>query len=193
MFISSLLTILIVVGSGCSTSETPHGETPQVIGEIEVYTFTPDQRHLLSNAQPFPLPSGTSLADALDRLGGHLAHTYFRKTYTDKETNIRFEVVDIDTIATPPRTLRIATVNMVDPDRDAMGYFFQGSAGGRTTFYLLTATFLQPHLDPPLLDGLVLLYNGEILPELDHINLAGILTPRTVHHIARRAIDEHAR
>lgn len=192
---SSLLTILLLLGSGCLTScsEAPKEEEPPVIGEVEVYTFSPDRRHLLSNAQPFPLPPGTSLPDALGRLGGHLAHTYFRKTYTQKETNIRFEVVDIDTIATPSRSLRVATINMVDPDRDAMGYFFQGSSGGRTTFSLLTATFLQPHLDPPLLDGLVLLYNGEILPELDHINLAGILTPRVVYHIAERAIDEGKR
>jgi len=190
--ISFLLTIWILLGVSffTSCSKAPNKETPQVIGEIEAFTFTPDQQHLLSNAQPFPLSSGTALEDALERLGGHLADSYFRETYTQKKTNIRFEVVDIDTITTPSRSLRIATVNMVDPDRDAVSYFFQGSAGARTTFYLLAATFLQPHLDPPLLDGLVLLYNGKILPELDHINLAGILTPRTVQHAAERAIDE---
>jgi hypothetical protein len=189
-FISSLITILVLLGSGCfsSCSKAPQGEELQVIGERELYTFTPDQRYLLSNAQPFPLPPGTSLSDALGRLGGHLAHTYFKKTYTAKETGIRFEVLHIDTIATPSRPLSIATVNMVDPDEDAMGYFFQGSAGAQTTFHMLTATFLQPQLDPPLLDGLVLLYNGEILPELDHINIQGILTPRMVQHAAMRAI-----
>jgi hypothetical protein len=188
--VSSLVTILLLLGSGYlnSCSEAPQGEPSQVIGKVELYSFTPDQKHLLSNAQPFTLPPSTSLADALDRLGGHLAHTYFQKTYTNKETGIRFEVLHIDMIVTPSRPLRIATVNMVDPDRDAMGYFFQGSAGARTTFYMLGATFLQPHLDPPLIDGLVLLYNGEILQELDHINLAGILTPPMVHPVAKRAI-----
>jgi hypothetical protein len=44
-----------------------------------------------------------------------------------------------------------------------------------------------------LLDGLVLLYNGEILPELDHINLSGILIPRSIQHIAERAIHRAER
>ena len=70
-----------------------------------------------------------------------------------------------------------------------MKYFFQGSGGGQTTFYILAATFMQPHLDPPLIDGLVLLYNGTLLPELDHINLRGILIPRIAQHVAKRAID----
>lgn len=187
--ISFLLTILILIlFSACS--KAPQEEAPEVIGDIEAYTFTADQEHLLSNAQRFPLASGTSLQDALERLGGHLADSYFRRTFAQKDTGIRFEIVDIDTISTPSRNLRIATVNMVDPDQDAVSCFFQGSAGARTTFYLLGATFLQPHLDPPLLDGLVLLYNGKILPELDHINLTEILTPRIVHHAAERAIDE---
>jgi len=69
-----------------------------------------------------------------------------------------------------------------------MRYFFQGSAGGQTTFYMLAATFMQPHLSPPLVDGLVLLYNGKILPELDHISVTGILTPRSVQHATKRAI-----
>jgi hypothetical protein len=94
----------------------------------------------------------------------------------------------IDEVGDPSRPLRIATVNMVDPDGFAMKYFFQGSGGGQTTFYILTATFMQPHMDPPLTDGLVLLYNGELLRELDHINLRGILTPRLAQYVAKRAI-----
>jgi hypothetical protein len=82
---------------------------------------------------------------------------------------------------------------MVDTDSVAMSSFFQGSTGGQTTFYMLAATFMQPHLNPPLLDGLVLLYNGEILPELDHINLSGILIPRAIKHIAKRAIQRGKR
>jgi len=78
---------------------------------------------------------------------------------------------------------------MVDKKEDAVRFFFQGSAGGQTTFYMITATFMQPHLGPPLLDGLVLLYNGKTLRELDHINLTGILTPRSAQHIAERAIQ----
>jgi hypothetical protein len=190
LIISSMIAIAILLASGCFDScEKPPQEGPShAIGQVELYTFAPDQQHLISNAKPFTLPPNTSLRDAIDRLGRLLGETYFQKTYTDKTTGIRFEVVRIDEIVSHPRSLRIATVNMVDPDRDAMGYFFQGSVGARTTFYVLGATFLQPHLDPPLLDGLVLLYNGEILPELDHINLTGILTPRLVRVAAKRAI-----
>jgi len=190
LMITAALVMCLGLFSGCEKSSR---EPSQGIGELELYTFSPDRQHYLSNAQPFTLPPSTSRRDALDRLGGHLAHTYFQKTYTNKETDIRFEVLHIHTIVTPSRPLHIATVNMVDPDRDAMGYFFQGSAGARTTFYMLGATFLQPQLDPPLIDGLVLFYNGEILPELDHINLAGILTPPMARHVAKRAIDGRKR
>ena len=82
---------------------------------------------------------------------------------------------------------------MIDADSEAMSSFFQGSTGGQTKFYMLAATFMQPHLYPPLLDGLVLLYNGEILPELDHINLSGILIPRVIKHIVIRAIQHGER
>jgi len=176
---------------GCfDSSEKAPRELSQILGEVELYTFSPDQQYLLSNPQPFRLSPHTLLKDALNSLGQHLAETYFKKTYTDKATKIHFEVVRINEIATPSRPLRIATVNMVDPDKDAMRYFFQGSAGARTTFYMIGATFIQPHLNPPLLDGLVLLYKGEMLPELDHINVEGILIPRLVQRVTKRAIHE---
>jgi len=185
--------LLIMVATsltfGCfdSPEKAPRGPS-QILGEVELYTFSPDQQHLLSNPQPFRLSPHTSLKDALGSLGQHLAKTYFQKTYTDKVTKIRFEIVGVNQVAISSRSLRIATVNMVDPDRDAMRYFFQGSAGARTTFYMIGATFMQPHLNPPLLDGLVFLYNGEMLPELDHINVEGILIPRLVKRVINRAI-----
>jgi hypothetical protein len=129
----------------------------------------------------------------VDNLGQYLVDNYFCKTYTSKLTRIHFEVLSIDVISTPSRPLRIAVVNMVDTDSEAMSSFFQGSIGGQTTFHMLAATFMQPHLSPPLLDGLVLLYNGEILPELDHINLSGILIPRSIKHVVRRAIHRGER
>ncbi len=190
-----ILTLLIMVATaltfGCfDSSEKVAQEPSQILGEVELFTFSPDQQHLLSDAQPFRLSPHTSLKDALNTLGQKLAETYFKKTYTGKTTKIHFEVVELNEINISSRPLRIATVNMVDPDRDAMRYFFQGSAGARTTFYMIGATFMQPHLKPPLLDGLVFLYNGEILPELDHINVEGILIPRLVRRIANRAIDD---
>ena len=165
------------------TSAPSHG-----IGELELYTFSPDPRYFLGNARPFRLAPSTSLEDALEGFGEHLAETYFKRTYTEETTNIHFDVMGIDEIGDPARSFRVATVNMVDPDGYAMNYFFQGSAGAQTTFHILGATFMQPHLNPPLIDGLIFLYNGTLLPELDHINLRGILTPRLVQHVAARAI-----
>jgi len=186
----SLIMVATALTFGCfDSSENVVQEPSQILGEVELYTFSPDQQYLLSNAQPFRLSPHTSLKDALNSLGQRLAETYFQKTYTGKATKIRFEVVGVNEIVISSRPLRIATVNMVDPDRDAMRYFFQGSAGARTTFYMIGATFMQPHLNPPLLDGLVFLYNGEMLPELDHINVEGILIPRLVQRVTKRAIQ----
>jgi hypothetical protein len=183
-----ILTTLLNVG--CDKAPKT---SSQIIGEVELYTFTPDQQNLLSEANPVILPPNTLVKDALNSLGQHLAKDYFSKTYTGKVTDIHFEIIRIDEVVTPSRPLRIAVVNMVDSNRDARKCFFQGSAGGQTTFYMLAATFMQPHLSPPLLDGLVLLYNGKILPELDHISLIGILTPRLVEHVAKRAIHSTKR
>ncbi|MBW1674926.1 MAG: hypothetical protein JRJ45_15090 [Deltaproteobacteria bacterium] len=190
VIIFSLIMVATGLTFGCFDSSEKTAQKPsQILGEVELYTFSPDQEHLLSGAQPFQLSPHTSLKDALNSLGQRLAETYFQKTYTGKATKIHFEVVGVNEIVISSRPLRIATVNMVDPDRDAMRYFFQGSAGARTTFYMIGATFMQPHLTPPLVDGLVFLYNGEMLPELDHINVEGILIPRLVQRVAKRAIQ----
>ena len=189
LFVFSLIIVAIALTFGCfNSSEKTTQESSQILGEVELYTFSPDQEHLLSGAQPFLLSPDTSLKDALNSLGQRLAETYFQKTYTGKATKIHFEVVRLNKIVISSRPLRIATVNMVDLDQDAMRYFFQGSAGARTTFYMIGATFMQPHLNPPLLDGLVFLYNGKMLPELDHINVEGILIPRLVQRVTKRAI-----
>jgi hypothetical protein len=189
VIVFSLIMVATGLAFGCfDSSEKTAQEPSQILGEVELYTFSPDQQHLLSNAQPFQLSPHTSLKDALNSLGQRLADTYFQKTYTGKATKIHFEVVKVDEIVISSRSLRIATINMVDPDQDAMRYFFQGSAGAQTTFYMISATFMQPHLNPPLVDGLVFLYNGEMLPELDHINVEGILVPRLVQRVTKRAI-----
>lgn len=188
------MTMSILLHSGCSNnSDTSPADQSQVVGNVKLYTFSPDHKYLLSYAQPFILPPNTSIRDTVDNLGQYLAGNYFCKTYTSKLTRIHFEVLRIDEIFTPSRPLRIAVVNMVDTDSVAMRSFFQGSTGGQTTFYMLAATFMQPHLNPPLLDGLVVLYNGKILPELDHINLSGILIPRAIKHVVRRAIHRGER
>ena len=186
----SIVAFAAMLSSGCFDKADKAPKAPsQAIGEVELYTFSTHRQDFLGAAQPLVVPPSTSIRDALDILGRELVTTYFAKTYTGKATGIRFEVLGVDEIGTPSRAFRIAVVNMVDKEEDAVSYFFQGSAGGQTTFYMMTATFMQPHLKPPLLDGLVLLYNGKILPELDHINLTGILTARSAQHVAERAIN----
>jgi hypothetical protein len=182
-----MISIFLISCLGNDPDKSPQ-DIPQVIGNVKLYTFSSNDQYFLSNAQPFILPPKTSLRDALNSLGRHLSKTYFSKTYTNDLTDIHFEVLRIDRISTPTRPLLTAIINMVDVNNDALGCFFQGSTGGQITFYMLTATFMQPHLDPPLLDGLVILYNGKLLAELDHINLSGLLIPRLVEYVAKRAI-----
>ena len=194
-YLTVVLFIISIFLSSCrvNDSEKTPQEVPQVIGNLKLYTFSSDDQYFLSNAQPFIVPPKTSLRDALDSLGQHLSKTYFYKTYTNDLTDIHFKVLMIERISTPSRPLITAIINMIDVNNDALGSFFQGSTGGQTTFCMLTATFMQPHLDPPLLDGLVILYNGKLMAELDHINLSGLLIPRLVEYVAKRAIHNTER
>jgi len=147
----------------------------------------------LGKALPLSLPCSRSLSDTFVILGQKLATIYLAKTYNGMATDIRFEIAKVEEFRIPSHKLRIALVNMVDQEEDAVRYFFQGSACSQTSLYRLTATFLQPQLNPPLLDGLVLIYNGNLLSELDHINLAGILTPRLPLQVTERAIHRAKR
>jgi len=183
------LILFLFHGSACSDiAEKLSSVRPKTIGDINLYTFSSHDQYFLSDAQPFPLPADTSIEDALTSLGKHLSETYFVHEHMDPQFKILFEITEIHEIAKLPDTLRVAVINMVDMERYAMKYFFQGSTGAQTTFCMLGATFIQPQLDSPLLDGLIILYNGEPLPELDHINLSGILTPRLFKYVAKRAI-----
>ena len=75
------------------------------------------------------------------------------------------------------RLLRIAVVNISDQKGAALTLFFQGSSSGRATQQTLCATFAQPQLSSPLLDGVVVLYNDMMLPPMDNVDPSGLLTP----------------
>lgn len=189
IIILSLISI-IIVSAGCGNhSDKNQSVSLKSIGNVDLYTFTSDDQYFLSNAYLHVLPGETSMEEALESLGRHLSESYFLYSNASMEDRIVFEVLDVREIKTEPTPIRIAIINMIDREEYAMGHFFQGSTGGQTTFSMLGATFTQPHLDPPLLDGLILLYNGKALQELDHINLSGILTPRLVRYVAKRAIN----
>ena len=186
---SVILTGALLAGVQCSRdSETPAPGSSPPIGNVALLVFSADNSNLLGAAAPFPLPPDTPLATALDALGRHLEKGFFSRSYANQPSDIHFHVVRIDQVPISNRPLRIATINMVDKEKVAIESFFQGSRGAQTTFCMLTATFLQPHLDPPLLDGLVLLYNGDTVKGLDHIDLTGILTPRLVQPVVYHAL-----
>ena len=188
-----LMTFLFLASCLRNDLDKPYQKAPGLFRNVKLYTFSSDDQYFLSNAQPFILPHDTSLRDTLDSLGRHLSETYFSKTYSNELSDIHFEVLGIEKLSTPSRPLLTAIVNMLDVNNKAMSYFFQGSTGGQATFCMLTGTFMQPHLDPPLLDGLIILYNGKLMPKLDHINLSGLLVPRLVEFVVNRAIHNTER
>ena len=72
------MTLSILLNSSCSNnSDTAPSDLSQVVGNVKLYTFSPDHRYLLSYAQPFILPPNTSIMDTVDHLGQYLADNYF--------------------------------------------------------------------------------------------------------------------
>jgi len=174
---------------GCTEPHSPPAATSvDRIGAAALYVFAPDSEDYLTAPQRFPLNAATSSPDALAALGDHLSRTYFHNDNGRRDAGIRFEVMGVHHIPAAQRDYRLAVINMIDPQLDAVQLFFQGSAGGLTTYYMLAATFLQPQRDPPLVDGLILLYNGEEFPETDHVNLRGIVTPQAIRGVVTKVL-----
>ena len=191
--LNRLLGLLLWVGLGiwaCSDPAPAPSVPDDRIGPVTAYVFDPDAQDYLSAPQPYDLDPAMSPRDALAKLADHLSRTYFNRD-AESVPPIHFEILNVQRLALPHRTYRLAVVNMVDPQLEARRVFFQGSAGGQTTFFMLTATLLQPQMEPPLADGLILLYNGEEFPEIDHVNFRGIVTPDAVRHVVMKALFRH--
>lgn len=126
----------------------------------------------------------------LDSVVSYLSNTYFipKHKYYEAKQKISITIMDLTTIDLPTRKFSIATVNIDDPDKICMGTYFQGSAGGRITYLMLVANFMQPQLKYPLLDGLIILYNNTELEVMDHINLEGLISEREIDNIVRQAV-----
>lgn len=190
-----IASLLLILNFSCQTDNSPVAyENPNtsILGNLDLYTFSADTIFPISNPVPLELNSETKIVDVLDTLGKYLSSTYFYKVsiYTTIITNIRFEVLKVEEIQTPLRPFRIATINLIDPEELCMGYFFQGSHGGYVTAAMMAANFTQPHLNTPLLDGLIILYNGEILNQMDHINLHRIITPGEIRQAVLNAFTK---
>lgn len=185
-----LLGLLLWVGLGawgCSEPAPAPSAPDDRIGPVTAYVFAPDAEDYLGAAQPYALDPAMSPREALAKLADHLSRTYFNRD-PQSAPPIHFEILNVQRLVLPHRAYHLAVVNMVDPQLEARRVYFQGSAGGQTTFFMLTATLLQPQMEPPLADGLILLYNGEAFPEIDHVNFRGIVTPDAVRHVVIKAL-----
>ncbi len=186
---------LLVAGAmvvGCPGADvTPPGPDRPVLGEVALLTFLPDDNRYLLPGHRYPLAPQTPLEEAFQRLADQLTRTYFNDGL-ETAAAIRIEVLGHYHIDLPHRAMRVVAVNLHDPKQTAWHTHFQGSAGGQTTYYLLAATLMQPQLTPPLADGLVVLYNGDAFPDLDHIRFRGIVSAEAVRPVVLRAIRQYA-
>ena len=126
--------------------------------------------------------------EIIDSIAGYLTNTYFdpkEKNYEAKH-KITIDIQNLNEINIDKRRYLIATINIKDPDRICMENYFQGSSGGRITFLMLVANFMQPQLKYPLLDAALFLYNGDELKEMDHVNFLGIISEREVDSLVRK-------
>jgi len=175
---------------GCSEEHAPPEQASPRLGARSPILFAPGDEMPLVALRRLALPPETLLTDALAAIGRHLATDLFGTTPDGQRTGIAFDLLGIETLpagSSPP--LLVGIVDLKDPRLTALPYFFQGSSGAASTFHLLLASFTQPQLSPPLLDGLILLHNGKAMEEMDHIDLSGVLIPRLSRNAAHMAMQ----
>lgn len=180
---------------GCAEAPAPPVQPAAVpLGQRQLLLFQPDAQYYLSDPQPFPAAPETPLPEVLQALARQLSETYFASGNGEAPSGIQVVLQAIHTLPLPQnRRLTLVVVDLQDPRGAALQGFFQGSSGGQTTFHMLAATLLQPQLEPPLADGLFVLYNGGPFPALDHIDLRGIVIPAAVHASVGNAIYRRQR
>ena len=108
-----------------------------------------------------------------------LLTNHFRLSdYISNINSVSTKYQHLEVLKTDNKNYTIAIVNIIDPQKVCMSYFFQGSSGGQETYNILGTNLQQPTFEQSLVDGVIILYNGSPLESLDHINLNGILVPR---------------
>lgn len=196
LMISSLFAIVI-----CSCSSI-HGAPSDDLKNKEYYFYyydADDQRNISAgnplNLSAYPLNLGNDLTvnEILDSLAELLTKHFRRNDYIPNIQSVSIEYQRSEVLKTNYKDYSLAIVDIIDPKKVCMSYFFQGSSGGQETFNILGSNFLQPSFGQSLVDGVIILYNGSPLESLDHINLSGILVPRffedEVFHSKIRNID----
>ena len=142
---------------------------------------------------PVELPRNTDVKIVLDSLLTYLSKNYFHdfSNYI-LDTRIKLRLEKIDSIKTINRIYKIATVNIIDTNKVCIGAFFQGSTGGHMTQIMLSTNILQPQFayKTTFLDGVIILYNGFPIADLDHIDIDGVIVPKTYYMNAMEAINK---
>jgi hypothetical protein len=190
LFVLLELTIVLFFYA-CNGSKREDSTENQVFSDVkDFYLFSSDGDRVLSSARPTRFDGDLSETQILDRLGQYLSSTYFAQTPAGEKTNITFDVQEVRRLSIPGKLFRIGIINMIDETEAAKKHFFQGSYGGQATFYMIAATFLQPQNNLPLLDGMILLYNGKAFPEMVHIDFTGLVTPKSIRHIVLQVLKD---
>jgi len=158
--------------------------------DTSFYFYTSDSNAKDLIATKVIYDSKLTKEEILDSVASYLSNTYFipKHKYYEGKQKIIITIMDITSIDLTNRKYSIATVGIDDPDKICMGTYFQGSAGGKITFLMLIANFMQPQLKYPLLDGLIILYNNTELKGMDHINLEGLISEREIDNTVRQAL-----
>lgn len=153
------------------------------------YESGPNAENLIAKKVTFD--TNLNKNEILDSVASFLSDNYFftKNNYFRGKRKISIDIKNITEINLANRIYSIATVNIDDPDKICMGTYFQGSTGGYNTFLLLVSNLLQPQLEIPLLDGIIFLYNGEELKNMDHINLEGLISEREIDSIVKKNLD----
>ena len=154
------------------------------------YFYSPVDENL--TAQKTSFVHSMTKEEILDSITSFLSSTYFasKNEYYKNKTKIKIELDSLITVNAQNRVYRIAVINISDPDEICLGYYFQGTSGGYSTFLTLVANLMQPQKKIPLLDGIIFLYNEKELKEMDHINLEGLISEGEIDNGIKKAIKQ---
>jgi len=171
-------TILEIIILGCGSSQELKDENLQN-NEYYFYYYENINNELIMSAYPLILGDGLTIENVLDSITSVLTRHFQSVSNISSINKLSFEFKHMESLKTEYKTYEIAVINIIDPLEICMKYFFQGSSGGQTTFNTLGTNLLQPNIENhPLVDGVIILYNGIPMQALDHINLSGVMVPR---------------
>ena len=151
--------------------------------ELKIYKFNPSGETYQENPELLNINPNSNVDSVFDTLSIVLnSLDIFNKH------NIVIEKTRIEKIKLPNKIFRIGVVNIVDPEKIAMRNHFQGSTGGHVTSLVISSNLIQPQLFDPILEGLIITYNGKASLFMDHINFDLIIPPSESRGAVNRAI-----